>query len=118
MAKRKYHLNEKAKTAIENGANVPIEWPDDGIDAAMHPSVEEMFIRQAVKYLTFKQREIWAYWNYDRLTQDQIAEKLHMGQANVAHSIKAIERRIAKYCKENQAAYDLLKAEYGSKDQI
>lgn len=88
---------------------------DGDEDINKHPSVEEMFIRQAIKFLTPKQRAIWEYYNYDRLTQDEIATKMRMGQANVAHSIKAIERRITKWCQSNAGAYQLLKAEYKEK---
>jgi len=114
MAKQKYHLNHTAKIALENGIKVPIEWPNgDEVAENEQPTVEQMFIRQAVKYLTPKQRAIWEYWNYDRLTQDEIAEKLNMKQQNVSNSIKAIEKRIAKWCKSNEASYRLLKNEFG-----
>jgi len=81
-------------------------------EGSKHPTVEQMFLRQAIKYLTPKQRAIWEYYNYDRLTQDDIAEKLHISQQAVAKHIKAIEKRIAKYCKDNKGAYDVLCAEY------
>jgi len=81
-----------------------------------HPTVEQMFIRQAIKYLTAKQRAIWEYHNYDRLTQDEIAEKLHISQQAVQAHIHRIEKRIAKWCKSNMGAYKLLKTEYGQND--
>ena len=77
-----------------------------------HPSVEQMFIRQAIKYLTPKQRAVWEYYNYDQLTQDEIAEKLSITHQGVAKHIKAIEKRISKWCKSNMGAYELLKKDY------
>jgi len=77
-----------------------------------HPTVEQMFIRQAIKFLTPKQRAVWEYHNYDRLTQDEIAEKLNITQQVVGKHIKAIEKRIAKWCKSNMGAYELLKKDY------
>ncbi len=39
-----------------------------------HPSPEQLLMRQALKYLTVKQRQVWEYYNYDRLSQDEIAD--------------------------------------------
>lgn len=76
-----------------------------------HPTPEQLLVRQAVKYLTPKQRVIWEYYNYDRLTQDEIAVKLRITQPVVAKHIKATEKRIVKWVKSNMAAYNLIKAE-------
>jgi len=77
-----------------------------------HPSPEQLLIRQAIKYLTPKQQMVWELWNYDKLTQDEIAEKLDKDQSTIARTIKACEKRIAKWVKNNMGAYNLLKADY------
>jgi RNA polymerase sigma factor (sigma-70 family) len=77
-----------------------------------HPTPEQMLLRQAIKYLTPKQKVIWEYHNYDRLTQDEIASKLKMTQQGVEGHIRRIEKRIAKYCKDNLGAYELLKSDF------
>lgn len=76
-----------------------------------HPTPEQLLVRQAVKYLTAKQRAVWEYYNYDKLTQDEIAEKLGVTQQAVTKHIQACEKRIAKYCRDNMGAYQLLKGE-------
>ena len=106
-------MKDEKFVSLESLENYPAPEYDENRE---HPSVEEMFIRQAVKYLTPKQRAVWEYHNYDRLTQDEIAEKLHISQPVVAKHIKAIEKRIAKWCKSNEGAYKMLKAEYRQKD--
>lgn len=77
-----------------------------------HPTPEQLLIRQAIKYLTPKQKQVWELHNYDRLTQDEIAKKLNMKQPNVTISLKAIEKRIAKFVQHNLGAYELLKRDY------
>jgi DNA-directed RNA polymerase specialized sigma subunit len=77
-----------------------------------HPTPEQLLMREAAKFLTPKQKKVWELYNYDRLTQDEMAARLGMGQANVAHSIKAIEKRIAKWVASNMGAYKLLKQDY------
>ena len=80
-----------------------------------HPTPEQMLIRQAAKYLTPKQKKVWEMHNYDRLTQDQIATKLGVSQSTIAEHIRAIEKRIAKWCKANMGTYLLLKHDYDAK---
>jgi predicted DNA-binding protein YlxM (UPF0122 family) len=76
------------------------------------PSVEELFIREAVKHLTPKQRVIWEYWNLDRLTQDEIALKVGRARTTIQSTIKQCEKSIAKWCAKHQFVYELLKTEY------
>ncbi len=78
-----------------------------------HPTPEQLLVREATKALTLKQRRIWDMHNYDKLTQDAIAKKLHISQQTVQEHIKACERRITKWCKDNIGAYKLLKMEFG-----
>lgn len=116
MKKKREYLDKPIGVSLESlSPTSHLLIVKEGPTGAEHPSVEQMFIRQAVKYLTPKQRAIWEYHNYDRLTQDEIAFKMRMKQQNVSRAIKAIERRIAKYCKDNKGAYLLLKTEYGDK---
>jgi len=82
--------------------------------SAEHPTPEQMLMRQAVKALTPKQKKVWEMHNYDRLTQDQIATKLGVSQSTIAEHIRAIEKRIAKWCKANMGAYELLKDDYSA----
>lgn len=76
------------------------------------PKAQEILFRMAVDHLTPRQHTIWDMWNYDRLTQDEIAKRLNMKRQNVAASIAAIEERIKKFIKLNMGAYLLLKLEY------
>lgn len=77
-----------------------------------HPTPEQLLMRQAAKYLTPKQKKVWEMHNYDRLTQEEIATKMGISQSMVSQHIKAIEARIAKWCKANMGAYELLKHDY------
>lgn len=81
-----------------------------------HPTPEMLLIREAVKYLTPKQRAVWEYHSYDKLTQDEIAKKLKISQQMVAQHVAAAERRIAKWCKSNMGAYELLKSDFERMD--
>ena len=81
-----------------------------------HPTPEMLLIREAVKYLTPKQRAVWEYHAYDKLTQDEIAKKLKISQQMVTQHIQAAEKRIAKWCKSNMGAYNLLKQDLGGND--
>ena len=74
-----------------------------------HPSPEQLLLRQAVKLLTPKQKKIWELYNYDRLTQDKIADRLKISQPVVAKHIKAIRGRITRYCTSNKGLIDRLR---------
>jgi DNA-directed RNA polymerase specialized sigma24 family protein len=78
-----------------------------------HPTPEQLLIREAAKWLTTKQKRVWELHNYDKFTQDEIAKKLGVTQQAIQESVKAIEKRIAKWVKGNLGAYELLKADYG-----
>jgi|ERR1019366_1700394 predicted DNA-binding protein YlxM (UPF0122 family) len=87
--------------------------PEREYDSAReHPTPEQMLVRQGAKYLTPKQKKVWELHNLDRLTQDEIGKTLGMTHQAVCKHIQACEKRIAKYCKDNMGAYELLKAEY------
>ncbi len=76
-----------------------------------HPRPEEIMVRQAVRYLTPKQRKVWHLYNYDRLTQDEIATKLGKKRTTIETQIRQCEARIVRWCKSNMAAYNLIKQE-------
>lgn len=78
-----------------------------------HPTPEQVFIREAMRRLTPKQRLIWEYYAYDQLTQDEIAHKLKVSQPVIAKHIKACEKRIARYCKTHMTTYNLIRSEIG-----
>jgi DNA-directed RNA polymerase specialized sigma24 family protein len=80
-----------------------------------HPTSEQLMVREAIRHLTFKQQKLWELWNYDRLTQDEIADKLHIDQSSVSRRIKTIEKRIAKWVRNNIGAYNLLKSQVEEK---
>lgn len=83
-----------------------------------HPTTEQLMLRQALKRLTVKQAEIWNLWNYDRMTQDEIATKLNIAQPVVAKHIKAIEKKITKYCQQRIEVYKLLKEQEESTARV
>jgi predicted DNA-binding protein YlxM (UPF0122 family) len=75
------------------------------------PKAEEILFRMAIDHLTERQRKIWEMWNYDRLTQDEMALKLKIRRQSVAESISKIEDKIKKFVTINKGAYILLKME-------
>lgn len=77
-----------------------------------HPTPEMLLIREASKYLTKKQRQVWEYHNYDRLTHDEIAAKLGKERSTITRTIQAAEKRITRWCKSNMGAYELLKSDF------
>ena len=78
---------------------------------AEYPTLEEVMIRQAVKKLTEKQQLIWELYNYDRLTQDEMAEKLGVSRETVKSHVRSIERKIRRFCDEHKTVYAFLKEE-------
>lgn len=102
---------------IRNPIGVSLEvFPADELPATEHqanehPRPEEVMIRQAVRYLTPTQRKVWHLYNYDRLTQDEIAVKLGKKRTTIQTQIRQCEARITKWCKSNMAAYRVIKQE-------
>ena len=69
----------------------------------LHPLPEQLLLRQAIKEsLTTKQRYVWDLYNYDALTQEEIAAKLGVSRPAVTQQIGTIERKLTKYCKERK----------------
>jgi RNA polymerase sigma factor (sigma-70 family) len=99
-AKRYVQLSKKAWTRIPE--------PEYN-EASENATYEQLMIRQALKRLTTKQVQVWELWNYEKLTQDEIAEKLKISQPVVAKHIKAIEKKIVKYCQSHMQAYEAMK---------
>jgi RNA polymerase sigma factor (sigma-70 family) len=89
------------------------ELKEHGYDESReHPTPEQLLVREATKYLTPKQKRVWALYNFDRLTQEEIGAKLGISQQMVTQHIQAIEKRIAKWVSSNMGAYKLLKGEF------
>ena len=74
-----------------------------------HPTVEQVFILMAVKHLTKKQKQVWEFHQYDRLTQDEIATKLGKARTTILTQIRQAERRIKRWCMDHMETYQLLK---------
>lgn len=75
-----------------------------------YPTAEEALFRMGIdRILTKEQKEIWEYWNYDRLTQSEIAKKTNSEQSLIAKKIKTIEKQLTKWCREHLEIYNLLK---------
>ena len=75
------------------------------------PTPEQLLVREAVKYLTPKQRAVWEYYNYDRFTHDEIASKLRITQQAVQQRIAGAEKKIVKWVQSNLGTYKLLKGD-------
>jgi RNA polymerase sigma factor (sigma-70 family) len=86
-------------------------------DNSEHPGVEELFIREAAKHLTAKQRAIWEYHNFDRLTQDEIADRVGIKQSTVNAHIRACEERIKRWCDDNRGVYNVIQEQL-KRDEI
>jgi len=96
--------------------------PEDYIErkkARMHPTPEQILFRMAVeKALSNKQRKVWEYWNYDRLTQPEIAKKLRVKQQAVSQQIATIEKQLAKWIQEHAEVYKTLQLDYGANGDV
>lgn len=103
---KKVNMNHENEESFNRIDHIPEKEYDDGCE---HPTVEQLFIREATKHLTPKQRAIWEYHNYDRLTQDEIGEKLGITHQAVSGHIRAAAERIKKWCDYNQSVYDIIK---------
>ena len=75
------------------------------------PTVEELFIREAMKHLTEKQRKVWEYYIFEKYTQDEIARILGKKRTTIQTQIAQCEKAITKWCKSHQFVYEMLKAE-------
>lgn len=99
----------KQKTNLESlSADRAVYREDVG---QLHPTPEQLLVREAVKHLTPRQKRVWELYNYDKLTQDEIGAKLGISHQGVAKHIKAIEKRVTKWVQGNMGAYRLIKNE-------
>ena len=103
---KKVNSNQDDRDSFNSLENIPEKEYDPNCE---HPKVEQLFIREAVKHLTPKQRVVWEYHNYDRLTQDEIGEKLGITHQAVSGHIRAAQDRIKKWCDYNQSVYDVIR---------
>lgn len=76
-----------------------------------HPTPEQLFVREAIKHLTPKQRVVWELYNYDKLSQRAIAIRLGKQRTTIQTQIAQCEARIAKWCKMNMSTYKVIKQE-------
>jgi predicted DNA-binding protein YlxM (UPF0122 family) len=76
----------------------------------MHPKPEESLLRMAIeKTLMNKQRKVWEYYNYDRLTFVEIAKKLKVSKQAIEQQVNTIEKQLTKWVTEHRAVYEALK---------
>jgi predicted DNA-binding protein YlxM (UPF0122 family) len=76
----------------------------------MHPKPEELLLRMAVeKGLMNRQRKVWEWYNYDRLSIVEIAKKLGITKQSAGEQIETIEKQLAKWVKEHSEVYEALK---------
>lgn len=86
-----------------------------------YPTAEESMLRLAMeKALMTKQRKVWEWYNYDRLTAVEIAKKLHVDPSSASRQIKTIEKQLQKWCADHMEAYNAIKGaqdDYDANDQ-
>lgn len=75
----------------------------------MHPTIEELMLREALRHLTARQKMIWEYWNFDKWPQSRIASKLDISQQAVDKTLKSIARRVERWIKSHEQVYETLK---------
>jgi predicted DNA-binding protein YlxM (UPF0122 family) len=80
------------------------------------PTPEQLFMRMSVECLTAKQKAVWEYHNFDRLTQEQIGAKLGITHQAVAKHITAAQTNMAKWCANNMKAYEMLVKQIGPRE--
>lgn len=84
--------------------------PEYDTSSAEHPTPEQLLLRMAVeRALMNKQRKVWEWHNYDRLTAVEIAKKLKIDPSSAARQIKTIEKQLAKWCTDHKEVYDAIK---------
>lgn len=108
----------RKRTRIEDAIGISLEVFPEGMLVekpydrdSESPKPEQVMIRQAVRYLTPKQREVWNLYNYDKLTQDEIAQKLGKKRTTIETQVHQCEARIVKWCKMNMETYKMIKQE-------
>jgi len=87
--------------------------PEPIQDDNRHPSLNQIFVKEAIRALTPKQKQVWEYLTYEKMTQDAIAHKLGLSQSVVCRHIKAAKKKMARWFKEHEGMYDLLKEHTG-----
>jgi RNA polymerase sigma factor (sigma-70 family) len=65
----------------------------------------------AVETLNPEQKEIWFCHNNERMTQDEIAERLNLKRTTIETMLKRIQTKLEKHIRRNMGAYLLLKVE-------
>ena len=102
--------NSEDKTEYKSPGGDTDQFAEYQVYGEKYPTAEEALFRLAIdKVLTLEQKKIWEYWNYDKLTQKKIADKLKSEQSLIAKKIKTIEKQLTQWCKEHMEVYNLLK---------
>lgn len=74
-----------------------------------HPTARQLFALEGMKCLTPKQRAIWEYDKFDKLTHQQIADKIGISRPVVSKHLKAATNRMSKWFIAHQQVYNLFK---------
>ena len=81
-------------------------------EASEHPTPLQLLLRLAIEnVLSYQQRRVWAYYNYDRMSFTDIGKKLKISKQAVEQRIKVIERKLHLFCQEHRKVYKLLTKE-------
>ena len=87
----------------------PDQYQEYKVYSKQYPTPHEALFRMAIdRVLTPLQKEIWGYWNYDKLTQKEIGVKTKKSQQAIEQQIRTIEKHLAEWCKEHLEIFKLL----------
>ncbi len=89
----------------------PEQIPEPKKKSNPQPRALQILMSMAIEQLNAQQKEIWFCHNNERLTQDEIAERLNLKRTTVETMIQRIEKKLEKYIRNNMASYLLLKME-------
>lgn len=82
-----------------------------------HPTPQQLLLRMAVdKALNPKQKRIWEYYNYDRLTTVEIGKLVGLDQSTISRNIKVIEKKLSRWCLDHKEFIKTMEAANASED--
>jgi predicted DNA-binding protein YlxM (UPF0122 family) len=98
---------------MRNIENIPEREYDK--DEAKHPTASQLLLRLAIdNTLTYKQKRVWNYYNYDRMSLTDIGLKMNVSKQAIDQQIKVIENRLKTFCDEHKKVHKILTREtYG-----
>lgn len=92
-----------------NSENIPENEYDEHSE---HPTPSQLLLRLAIENtLTGKQKRVWSYYNYDRMSLTDIALKLKVSKQAVNQQIKVIENKLKTFCEDHKKVHKLLTRE-------